>query len=382
MEPSLDTAVALVVFAPFIAAGLTTLIHRAFPNFSGWLLAVVPAVSFIFLWSLLDPVAHGESIAVSLRWAPSHDIGLSFFVDGLSLTFALAISGIGTFILIYSGAYLHGHAHQGRFLMFMLLFMGAMQGLVLADNVVALYTFWELTTIASFLLIGFDHTRQVARRAAIQAVVVTSIGGLALLAAGILLERLTGSWQLSGINASGADLTAHAAYGVVLTLVLLAAFTKSAQVPFHFWLPNAMEAPTPVSAFLHSATMVQGGVYLLARLHPTLGGTGIWTATLVVFGGATLIWGGLAALRQTDLKQILAQTTVASLGLLVLLLGIGTELAIQSAIIYFVAHALYKAGLFLVAGIIDHAPGTRDITVLGGLREPMAISFIAAFEPW
>ena len=378
VEPSLDTAVALVVFAPFIAAALAPLIHRGFPAFSGWMLAIVPAVSFVFLWSLLDPVAHGQTIAVGFDWAAAHGIALSFFVDGLSLTFALAISGIGTFIIIYSGAYLHGHAHQGRFFAFMLLFMGAMQGLVLADNTVALYTFWELTTVASFLLIGFDHTRQVARRAAIQAVVVTSIGGLALLAAGILMQRLTGSWELSGINASDIDLAAHPAYGVILTLVLVAAFTKSAQVPFHFWLPNAMEAPTPVSAFLHSATMVQGGVYLLARLHPSLGGTEIWTGTLVVFGGATLIWGGLAALRQTDLKQILAQTTVASLGLLVLLIGIGTELAIQAAIIYFVAHALYKAGLFLVSGIIDHETGTRDITALGGLREPMAMTFIAA----
>jgi multicomponent Na+:H+ antiporter subunit A len=378
VEPSLATAIALVVFAPFIAAALAPLIHRGFPAYSGWLLAVVPAVSFYFLWSLLGPVEHGETLAVSLGWAEGHGIALSFLVDGLSLTFALAISGVGTFILIYSGAYLSGHAHQGRFFVFMLLFMGAMQGLVLADNVIALYTFWELTTVASFLLIGFDHSRQLARRAAIQAVAVTGIGGLALLAAGILLERITGSWELSGINASLIDVAAHPAYGVVLTLVLLAAFTKSAQVPFHFWLPNAMEAPTPVSAFLHSATMVQGGVYLLARLHPSLGGTDIWTGTLVVFGGATLLWGGLAALRQTDLKQILAQTTVASLGLLVLLLGIGTELAIQAAIIYFVAHALYKAGLFLVAGIIDHETGTRDITALGGLREPMAITFIAA----
>jgi multicomponent Na+:H+ antiporter subunit A len=209
-------------------------------------------------------------------------------------------------------------------------------------------------------------------------VVVTGIGGLALLAAAILLQRLTGSWELSGIIASSLDLGAQAAYPVVLILILLAAFTKSAQLPFHFWLPNAMEAPTPVSAFLHSATMVQGGVYLLARLNPALGGTAMWSTALVVFGGATLIWGGIAALRQTDLKQMLAHTTIASLGLLVLLIGVGTEVAITAAMIYFVAHALYKAALFLVVGIIDHETGTRDITALSGLRDSLAITFIAA----
>src|SRR5690606_38335544 len=187
-----------------------------------------------------------------------------------------------------------------------------------------------------------------------------------------------GSWNLSAINASALEFGAQPACGVVLTLVLLAAFTKSAQVPFHFWLPNAMEAPTPVSAFLHSATMVQGGVYLLARLSPSLGGTALWTGALVVFGGATLLWGALAALRQTDLKQMLAQTTVASLGLLVLLLGLGTEIAVTAAVLYFIAHALYKAGLFLVVGNVAHEAGTRDITALGGLRDPMAGTFIAA----
>ena len=378
MEPSLEIAVALVVLAPFLAAILTPLIHRGFGAWTGWLVAVVPAASFMLLFQLIDTVSHGNHIALSLPWSRAHGIELSFYVDGLSLLFSLAISGIGTFILIYSGAYLKGHVHQNRFLSFLLAFMGAMQGLVLADSTIALYTFWELTTVTSFLLIGFDHTRQVARRAAIQAVVVTGIGGLALLAAGILLQRLTGSWNLSEINASPLEFGAHPAYGLVLFLVLLAAFTKSAQVPFHFWLPNAMEAPTPVSAFLHSATMVQGGVYLLARLSPSLGGTSLWTGTLVVFGGATLIWGALAAMRQTDLKQILAQTTVASLGLLILLIGVGTELAITAAMVYFAAHALYKAGLFLVAGIIDHETGTRDITALGGLREKLAATFIIA----
>ncbi|MHB1103455.1 MAG: putative monovalent cation/H+ antiporter subunit A [Devosia sp.] len=375
MDLSLDIAVAAVAIAPFVAALLAPSVQRAFGALSGWILALVPALIFVFLSSFIAPVASGQPVAASLDWAPVHGLGLSFLIDGLSLTFALMISGIGTFILIYSGAYLKGHPHQGRFLSFMLMFMGAMLGLVLADSMVALYAFWELTTVTSFLLIGFDHTRQVARRAAIQALVVTGIGGLALLAAAILMQRLTGSWEFSGLEAF--DLRAHAAYPVMLVLILLAAFTKSAQLPFHFWLPNAMEAPTPVSAFLHSATMVQGGVYLLARLNPALGGTPMWSTALVAFGGATLIWGGIAALRQTDLKQMLAQTTIASLGLLVLLIGIGTETAITAAVLYFAAHALYKAALFLVVGIIDHETGTRDITALSGLRDALTVTFIA-----
>jgi multicomponent Na+:H+ antiporter subunit A len=378
VELTTDMAVLLIVLAPFVAAMLAPVIHRGFGAATGWLLAIVPAVSFYYLFQMLGPVAAGGAARVSLEWGAAHGLALSFFIDGLSLTFALTITGIGAFILIYSGAYLKGHPHQGRFFSFMMLFMGAMLGLVLADSGVVLYVFWELTTLASFLLIGFDHTRQAARRAAIQAFLVTGIGGLALLAAVILLQRLAGAWELSAINTSTFDVVAHPAYGVLLTLVLLAAFTKSAQVPFHFWLPNAMEAPTPVSAFLHSATMVQGGVYLLLRLTPSLGGSAWWTGALVIFGGATLLWGGVRALRQTDMKQMLAQTTIASLGLLVMLIGVGTEAALTAAVIYFLAHALYKAGLFLVIGIIDLETGTRDLTALGGLRDHLALTFIAA----
>ena len=369
----MDIALALCVLTPFLAAALMPVIHRAFGNGAGWIAALVPAATFGFLWQYLAPVAAGGEIVEALDWGAVHGLQLSFRLDGLSMTFALLIAGIGAFILVYSGKYLAGHAHRGRFLSFMLMFMGAMQGLVLSDNLAALYVFWELTSVTSFLLIGFDAWREAARRAAIQALVVTGIGGLALLAGGILLERIGGSWEISQLG----DLTAHAAYPVILVLVLLAAFTKSAQFPFQFWLPNAMEAPTPVSAYLHSATMVQAGVYLLARFSPVLGGTGLWTALLVSFGGVTLLWGAVSALKQTDLKQMLAQTTVASLGLLVLLLGIGTELAVTAAMLYFVAHALYKAALFLIAGAIDHGTGTRDFTALGGLRDSMTVTFIA-----
>jgi multicomponent Na+:H+ antiporter subunit A len=371
VEVTPDIAIVLAVLLPFVAAALAPLVHRIVGDLAGWVVALVPVAGFIALWGLLERVSGGEAIRVAWPWAPSWGLELSFLLDGLSLVFALTIAGIGAFILLYSGAYLKGHK-QGRFLGFLLAFMGAMQGLVLADNLVALYLFWELTSVTSFLLIGFDHTRQAARRAAIQALVVTGLGGLALLAAGVAIYAISGSWDLSAVG----DLKGNVAYPLLVGLVLLAAFTKSAQLPFHFWLPNAMEAPTPVSAYLHSATMVQGGVYLVARMTPHLGGDAIWNGTLMGFGGATLLWGAIAALRQTDLKQMLAQTTLASLGLLMLLLGAGTELAVTAAVLYFIAHALYKAGLFLVAGAIDHGTGTRDITMLGGLRDPMTVSFI------
>lgn len=370
----LNAGIALVAIAPFIAALLAPLLHRFAAPILGWLLALVPAAIFIFLLQFLGPVSSGASVATAIDWVPAYGLKLSFLIDGLSLTFALTISGVGTLIVLYAPAYLKGHAHLGRFMGFMLAFMGAMLGLVLADSMLALFAFWELTSVTSFLLIGFDHSRQAARRAAIQALVITNIGGMALLVGAILVRQLSGSWEISTLG----SLAGEPLYGLVLTCFLLAAFTKSAQVPFHFWLPNAMEAPTPVSAFLHSATMVQAGVYLLARLSPTLGGTAAWSTILLVFGGATLIWGALGALKQTDLKQMLAQTTIASLGLLVMLIGLGSETAIAAVIVYFVAHAFYKAALFMVVGAIDHEAGTRDITALGGLADRMPLSFIGA----
>lgn len=375
MGSGMDASIALVAIAPFIAALLAPLIQRLSRPFAGWVLALVPGGIFLFLLTLIEPVVAGAHLPARIGWVPAYDLDLSFLVDGLSLTFALTISGIGTLIVLYSGAYLKGHPHLGRFLAFLLAFMGAMLGLVLADNMLALFMFWELTSITSFLLIGFDHTRQAARRGAIQALVITNIGGMALLVGAVLVHHLTGQWDMSAV---GDEVRSSALYGLVLAAFLAAAFTKSAQVPFHFWLPNAMEAPTPVSAFLHSATMVQGGVYLLARMTPWLGGTHAWMLILVCFGGVTLLWGALGAIRQTDLKQMLAQTTIASLGLLVLLIGLGSEAAISAMLLYFAAHALYKAGLFMAVGAIDHEAGTRDITVLSGLADKMPVTFIGA----
>ena len=378
MGPTLDAGIGLAAVAPFVAAVLAPFIHRFAGAFAGWILAIVPASIFVFLLGFAETVTGGGTVASSLEWIPAYGIKLSFFVDGLSLIFALTISGVGTLIILYSGAYLAGHHHQGRFLAFMLAFMGAMLGLVLADSLLVLFLFWELTSVTSFLLIGFDHARQAARRGAIQALVITNIGGMFLLAGAILVQQLAGTLDMSGVREMGDILRGNGLYLLVLICFLGAAFTKSAQFPLHFWLPNAMEAPTPVSAFLHSATMVQAGVYLLARMTPSLGGTDVWTGVLVTFGGVTLIWGALGALKETDLKQILAQTTIASLGLLVLLIGLGSTYAIAGMVVYFVAHAFYKAGLFMVAGAIDHEAGTREITSLRGLADKMPVTFIGA----
>ncbi|MDV3251589.1 DUF4040 domain-containing protein [Devosia sp. BK] len=332
----------------------------------------------MLLIRLGETVVGGDTLTAAIDWAPAYGLTLGFFVDGLSLVFALTIAGVGTLILLYAGAYLRGHPHLGRFYAYILAFMGAMLGLVLADSVLALFLFWEATSVTSFLLIGFDHSRQAARRAAIQALMITNIGGMALLVGVILLQHVGGTWLLSELRGMGEVARGSGFYGVLLALFLLAAFTKSAQFPFHFWLPNAMEAPTPVSAFLHSATMVQAGVYLLLRMTPVLGGTPVWTGLLLGFGGVTLIWGALAALRETDLKQMLAQTTIGSLGLLVVLIGLATEAAIAGAVLYFIAHACYKAGLFMVAGAVDHGAGTREINALGGLADKMPVTFIGA----
>ncbi len=278
----------------------------------------------------------------------------------------------------YAATYLAAHPHAGRFFVSLFAFMGSMLGVVLSDNVLVLFVFWELTGFTSYLLIGFDYARPDARRAALQALVVTTGGGLALLAAGILLAQVSGTARISEWFAAGDTILAHPASGAIIGLVLLAAFTKSAQFPFHFWLPNAMQAPTPVSAYLHSATMVKAGIYLVARLTPVLGGSALWSGAIVLAGTLTMLGGSYRAMRETDLKRILAYSTIAALGVLMLLLGIGTEQAVTAALLYLLAHAFYKGALFLVAGAVEHGTGTRDVTALGGLRRAMPRTALAA----
>jgi multicomponent Na+:H+ antiporter subunit A len=353
-------------------------LHRVARSATGWLLALLPLALAGYFLATGASVAEQGRILAAIPWSPELGVSLAFALDGLSLLFALLICGIGALILVYAGGYLAGHPQLGRFYAFLLLFMGAMLGLVLADNVLTLFVFWELTSISSFLLIGFSHERPEARAAARQALLITGGGGLALLAGLILLGIAGGSYELSALLGRGELVRAHPLYGAILPLVLAGAFTKSAQFPFHFWLPSAMEAPTPVSAYLHSATMVKAGVYLLARLAPVLGGSDAWLFSLSACGGLTMVVGGVLALYQTDLKRVLAYTTVSALGVLVLLIGLGTEQAIIAAMAFLLAHGLYKGALFMIAGIIDHETGIRNVEKLGGLRRFMPITAAVA----
>ncbi|AUC09233.1 putative monovalent cation/H+ antiporter subunit A [Rhizobium pusense] len=368
----------LSLFLPFLAALAAPALVKRFGHNAAWILAIAPALSFVHFALMLPQVAAGGVVTGGYAWVPSFNLSFSWFIDGLSLTFALLITGIGLLIVLYAGGYMKGHPQQGRFLSFLLLFMGAMLGVVVSDSLLMLFVYWELTSITSFLLIGFDHERAASRRAALQALVVTGGGGLLLLAGLIFIWDMSGMTQLSMLVRSGDILRDSPFYLAALLLVLGGAFTKSAQFPFHFWLPNAMEAPTPVSAYLHSATMVKAGVYLLMRLNPVLGDTAAWQILLPFFGGLTMLTGALLAIRQTDLKLMLAYTTVSSLGLLVMLTGFGSDHAIEAAVLYLVAHSLFKGALFMVAGIIDHETGTRDVTKLGGLRRAMPVTFAAA----
>ncbi|HSN53312.1 MAG TPA: proton-conducting transporter membrane subunit, partial [Candidatus Sulfomarinibacteraceae bacterium] len=366
----------IATLLPFVAAFAAPWLARRFGSRAGWLLAVVPLVSALPILRAL-PLGPGEAVIESRAWAPGLSVELALRLDGLSAIFGLLICGIGALILIYTGGYLGGDSRLGRLLATLLVFLGAMLGLVLADDLIALFVFWELTSVCSFLLVGFDHARAEARAAALKALVVTAAGGLALLAAlvmarsaavGLGLEP-TAAGTVSGL--AQVDLRGHPLYLAIFALVLLAAATKSAQVPFHFWLPAAMAAPTPVSAFLHSATMVKAGVYLLARLSPVLGDTAEWRWAVTGLGLVTMLVGAVMALPQRDLKKVLAYSTVEVLGILTMLLGVGTELAVKSAVVFLVAHALYKAALFMVAGNLDHETGTRDLGRLGGLARVM-----------
>ncbi len=362
----------------FLGSLIAPWLYRHAKGWTAHLLALLPASLFVHLITLLPQISQGNVITQSHLWAPTLEIDFAFRIDGLSYLLLLIISGIGTLIVLYGGGYLKDHHHEGRFYTFILLFMGSMLGVVSADNLYLLFIFWEMTSISSYLLIGFDHERKESRQAALQALLITGIGGLAMLAAFILITQTTGLLTISELLQHPHLLKQDPHYDVILSLILLAAFTKSAQFPFHFWLPGAMAAPTPVSAYLHSATMVKAGIFLLARLYPVLAGTLLWKYSLAIFGGITMLLGAFVALRQTDLKKLLAYSTVSTLGTLTLLLGIGNTLALKAAVLFLLVHALYKGALFMVAGTIDHETGTRNVHLLGGLAHKMPITATAS----
>jgi multicomponent Na+:H+ antiporter subunit A len=367
--------IALSILSVFAAAMIVPLFFRK-KNGSrtGWLLAMLPFGITVYFTSLLPSAAAGNPETFSMNWAKEFGASFSFRADGLSLLFAMLISGIGTLVVIYAGGYLGKNPNLGRFYSWLFIFMGAMLGVALSDNLLLLFIFWELTSFSSYILIGFEHEKESARAAALQALLVTGSGGLAMLAGIILLGQMGGTLELSALLAGGTAVQSHPMFLPALILILLGAFTKSAQFPFHFWLPNAMSAPTPVSAYLHSATMVKAGVYLLARLNPVLGGNDIWFYTVGGVGLVTMLAASYLSFLQTDLKRLLAYSTLSALGTMTMLIGLGTPLALKAAIVLLFAHALYKGALFLVAGAIDHETGTRDVTQLGGLFRALPIT--------
>jgi len=370
--------VAFAVLTLLLLSFAAPVVHRWLGDRAGMVLALVPAGLFAYFLSHLGALADGGVVLTERPWLPGLDVSLAFRLDGLSLLFALLVTGLGALITLYAGTYLKGDPLRGRFLLFLLLFMAAMLGMVLADNLILIFVFWELTSFSSYLLIGYKHQYEESRKSALQALLVTGLGGLALLAGLLLLGIVAGNtFSLSTILASGDVIRAHPLYLPAFALVVAGGFAKSAQFPLHFWLPNAMAAPTPVSAYLHSATMVKAGVYLLARMHPALGGTDAWTITLTTFGTVTMLTGAFLALRHTDLKKLLAYSTITALGTLVMLLGLSVEGAIKAAMVFLFVHALYKGALFLVAGTVDHEAGTRDVTQLRGLRKTMPVTFAA-----
>ena len=333
--------------------------------------AILPGIALAMVMSAAPQIFDGETLQQSFTWIPAMGLELSFRLDGLALLFCILILGIGLLVILYARYYLSQQDSMARFYAYLILFMTAMVGIVTANNLLQLWLFWELTSISSFLLISFWNHKSEARKGARMALTVTGAGGLALLAGLLLIADIVGSYDLSVVLASGDTLREHAAYPVALILVLLGAFTKSAQFPFHFWLPHAMAAPTPVSAYLHSATMVKAGIFLLARFYPVLSGTELWFLIVSLTGLATLLLGAYIALFKHDLKGLLAYSTISHLGLITLLLGMDTQLAAVAAIFHIINHATFKASLFMAAGIIDHESGSRDMRKLNGLWKYM-----------
>jgi len=369
---------AAVVAAIFGGASLNRRLARGRPTVGqlSWLLALAPAAAFVVLLVLTAQVNEGQVLTWSIDWLPAVGLSLSLYLDGLSAFFALLVTFIGILVVIYSGQYFQGDPGAWRFLTYLLLFMGAMLGLVLAGDVITLFIFWEGTSITSFLLVAYKTKDEKARRGAFKALFITGGGGIALLAGLLFVGNVAGGMSYGEILSSGDALRESPYYLVMLGLVAFGAFTKSAQFPAHIWLPNAMSAPTPASAYLHSATMVKAGIYLLARLNPALGLTEAWFWLLSVVGLTTMLVGAYLGLKQNDLKALLAYSTIAQLGILVVLIAEDIGEAYKALVIGILAHALYKSALFLAVGIVDHETGSRDLRRLGGLRKRMPFTFI------
>ncbi|HHY61047.1 MAG TPA: Na+/H+ antiporter subunit A [Clostridia bacterium] len=386
------TGLCFVIFLPFLYTVLVPFFYRYFKRVhTGWFVLPVPLVLFWYLVSHLS-LAQNPSL-VSLSWIPSLDINITLYADGLAFLFGFLVTGIGALVVFYSIYYLSKEREElHNFYVYLLLFMGAMLGVVFSDNVMALYLFWELTSIASFLLIGFWYQRRRSRSGAQKALLITVFGGLALFAGLLILANIICSFSIRAMIGSAGAIAVHPLFLPAMVLVLLGAFTKSAQVPFFIWLPDAMEAPTPISAYLHSATMVKAGIYLIARLTPIFGGSFAWFWLVAGIGLLTLFWGSFSAVRQTDLKAMLAYSTISQLGMIICLFGLGSVAlyygpgeaaapfvaALLAAVFHLFNHSIFKCCLFMVVGIIDHETGTRDVRKLGGLINIMPWTFTLA----
>ncbi|WP_431028692.1 Na+/H+ antiporter subunit A [Lysinibacillus sp. LZ02] len=383
----------LAIMLPFLVAACIPLVYRRFTKLHiGWFVLAVPVFLFGLLVTYIPHIAKGDVYTYTMEWIPSFHINFATYLDGLSMIFGLLITGVGSLVILYSIFYLSKKESLHHFYCYLLLFMGAMLGVVLSDNLIVLYAFWELTSVSSFLLIAFWHHRKASRAGARKAMTITVIGGVAMLVGFLMLYAMAGTFSVREIIANVELLKAHTLFIPAMLLVLLGAFTKSAQFPFHIWLPDAMEAPTPVSAYLHSATMVKAGIYIVARTTPLFGGHEVWFWTVSLAGLMTLFWGSFNAVKQFDLKAVLAFSTVSQLGLIMCLFGLGSAAlnlgystesviytqAVFAALFHLVNHSTFKGALFMMVGIVDHEVGTRDIRRLGGLMALMPFTFTIA----
>ena len=367
-----------LLLLPFAAAFLMPLLHKILKDKVGWAALLVPLAAFVGFLRLLPVVNAGGDVSSVVHWIPNLGIDLAVRLDGLSLLFVLLISGIGTAVMLYSIFYLHHDERLANFYTFIMLFMGAMLGVCTSTNLVCMYLFWELTSVSSFLLIGFWYEKENPRLGAQKALLVTMAGGLCILAGILLLRSVGGSFAIDELLAASDTIKASSLYPAIVILLLIGAFAKSAQVPLHIWLPTAMEAPTPISCYLHSATMVKAGIYLIARMTPIIGGTAMWGGIVTIVGLTSLTFGSLMAIRQFDMKAILAYSTISQLGLIISLLGFGTKAAIAGALFHLLNHSAFKGSLFLMTGIVDHQTGTRDVRLLKGLSKVMPVSALVA----
>ena len=367
---------ALIAILPFIGALLPGLLIRSGRDVAAISCGAATLIALLGLCLHIPAIMAGEVITTRIDWLPSLGLNANFRIDGLGLLFGILILGIGLLIITYARYYLSRNDPVGQFYTYLMLFQGAMMGIVLSDNILLLLVFWELTSLSSFLLIGYWKDLPEGRQGARMALTVTALGGLAMIAGMLILGNIAGSYDISGILQAREAIQSSPLYLPALILILIGAFTKSAQFPFHFWLPHAMAAPTPVSAYLHSATMVKAGLFLMARLWPVLSGTPEWFYIVATTGLVTMVMAAWIGMFRDDLKSLLAFSTVSHLGLITMLLGFGTEAAAVAAVFHIINHATFKASLFMTAGIIDHEAGTRSIRRLGGLRRLMPITFV------